>query len=81
MDLLLTERRYGPDDPEAFRCLGIEPTEKKIIVLKGGHIFAAFEPICKKIIEVDTEGWSFYDLRKYPNRVNVPRPIYPLDDL
>jgi microcystin degradation protein MlrC len=81
MDLVLTEKRVSPDDPEAFRSLGIEPLDQKIIVLKGGHIFAAFEPISKKIIEVDTEGWSFYDLRKYPPRKNTPRPIFPLDDI
>jgi microcystin degradation protein MlrC len=81
MDLVLTEKRVSPDDPEAFRSLGIEPLDQKIIVLKGGHIFAAFEPISKKIIEVDTEGWSFYDLRKYPPRKNIPRPIFPLDDI
>jgi microcystin degradation protein MlrC len=81
IEVILTELRRQPRDLQQFRSLGIEPSERKIIVLKATvHFRAAFTPIVKRIIEVDTPGATTIDLRRLPFK-RVRRPIFPLDDI
>ena len=57
IELQLTELRGHPNDLNYFRAFGIEPTERRILVLKSAaHFRAAFEPIATKVIEVDAPG-------------------------
>ena len=61
IELQLTELRGHPSDLNYFRAFGIEPTERRMLVLKGrsaAHFRAAFEPIATKVIEVDAPGIS-----------------------
>jgi microcystin degradation protein MlrC len=78
--LILTEaRRNDPTDLEFYRSLGIEPTEKKILAVKGCvHCRASHRPIAKKMIEVDTPGLSSPRLGTLPFK-SLKRPIFPLD--
>ena len=77
--LVLTEKRYQPNDLQFYRCLGIEPTEKQILcVFSSVHYRAAHGPIAKEIIEVDTPGISSPRLAGYPWK-NLKRPVFPLD--
>jgi microcystin degradation protein MlrC len=79
IELHLTELRGHPNDLNFFRAFGIEPTERRIIVLKSAaHFRAAFEPIATKVIEVDAPGISSPKLETFDYR-NLRRPIYPLD--
>lgn len=81
VDLILAERKMAPNDPEIFRRHGIEPTEKKILVLKSrGHFRAGYEPFAKEIIEVDAPGVASPNLKQFPYK-HVRRPIFPLDDI
>src|SRR5580693_2972512 len=65
---------------ELFRNLGIEPTERKLVVVKStNHFMAAFGPIAKKVIYVDSDGPLSRDYRKI-GYVKVLRPIWPLDE-
>jgi microcystin degradation protein MlrC len=81
IDLILAERKMAPNDPEIFRRHGIEPTEKKILVVKSrGHFRAAYEPFAKEIIEVDAPGVASPNLKQFPYK-HVRRPIFPLDDI
>ena len=49
IEIILTEKSHAPNDPEIFRRNGIEPTDKKILVLKSrGHFRAAYEPFSKR---------------------------------
>ena len=81
VDLILAERKMAPNDPEIFRRHGIEPTEKKILVVKSrGHFRAAYEPFAKEIIEVDAPGVASPNLKQFPYK-HVRRPIFPLDDI
>lgn len=81
VELILTELRTQPTDLQLYRSVGIEPSEKQIIVLKSSvHYRAAHTPIASKIVEVDTPGISSPDLRRYPFK-NIRRPVFPLDDL
>jgi len=64
---------------ELFRNVGIEPTEKKIVVVKStNHFMAAYGPIAKKVIYVESSGPLRRDHRKVPY-TKVQRPIWPLD--
>jgi microcystin degradation protein MlrC len=80
VDVILTERSHAPNDPEIYRRNGIEPTDKKILVLKSrGHFRAAYEPFSKQILEVDTPGLTTPNLEWFTYH-NIPRPIWPFDD-
>ena len=79
IELQLTELRGHPDDLNYFRAFGIEPTERRMLVVKSAaHFRAAFEPIATKVIEVDAPGISSPDLATFTYR-GIRRPVYPLD--
>ena len=79
IEIIVSERRFQPFDPEIFHRVGIEPTEKKIIVLKAVlHFRASFEPIAKKILDVDNPGYVTMNFKSL-NFKNISRPVYPLD--
>lgn len=79
IELQLTEFRGHPYDLEFFRAFGIEPTRRRILVLKSAaHFRAAFEPIATKVIEVDAPGVSSPRLNAFDYR-KLRRPIYPLE--
>lgn len=80
IELQLTELRGHPNDLNFFRAFGIEPTERRIVVLKSAaHFRAAFEPIATKVIEVDAPGISSPKLATFAYE-RLRRPIYPLDE-
>jgi microcystin degradation protein MlrC len=79
IELQLTELRGHPHDLNYFRAFGIEPTERRILVLKSAaHFRAAFKPIATKVIELDAPGISSPNLTTFPYQ-RLRRPIYPLD--
>jgi microcystin degradation protein MlrC len=81
VELIVSELKMAPNDPEIFRRHGIEPTEKKILVVKSrGHFRAGYEPFAKEIIEVDAPGVASPNLKQFPYK-HVRRPIFPLDDI
>ncbi len=77
--VLATTYRHQPLDLAMLQSQGIEPTDRQIVVVKSSvHYRAAFTPIAKEIIEVDTPGISnpAFDRLLFQN---LKRPIYPLD--
>ena len=75
VDLILTEKRLQPTDLQLYRSLGIEPTEKKFIVVKSSvHYRAAHEPIATEVIELDTPGLTSPRLAGF-NLKKIRRPI------
>lgn len=82
IDAVVTERRVAPNSPQTFRNVGINPTEKKILVIKSTqHYRRQYEPIVKEIIEVDAPGISPGNLTKIKDWYqDVRRPIFPLDE-
>jgi microcystin degradation protein MlrC len=80
IELQLTELRGHPNDQNFFRSFGIEPTQRRILVLKSAaHFRAAFEPIATKVIEVDAPGISSPKLAEQFEYKNLRRPMYPLE--
>ena len=83
IDVVVAERRIAPNDAQIFRSVGIEPTERRILVIKSTqHYRASYEPIVKEIIEVDAPGIAPGNLTKIKDWYeNIRRPIFPLDNI
>jgi microcystin degradation protein MlrC len=78
-DVIVTTKRLQPLDLNLYRSLGIEPTEKRFIVVKSSvHYRAAHEPIAKEVIELDTPGLTSPRLAGFGFK-RIRRPIFPLD--
>ena len=79
IDIIILEWRMQPFDAEVFRRLGIEPSEKKILVLKSAvHFRASYGAMAKKIIEVDTPEYGTMNFESLQFN-HIRRPVYPLD--
>lgn len=65
---------------DLFRNVGIEPTQRKILVCKStNHFAAAFGPIAKRVIYVESDGPLKRDYRNM-TYTKVQRPIWPFDE-
>jgi microcystin degradation protein MlrC len=81
LEVILTSRPVLVFEPNHFRSLGIEPTQRKIIAAKSElQHRAGFEGIAQKIIDVDTPGLATQDFSRLPFR-RIRRPVVPLDNL
>ncbi|MDQ3548246.1 MAG: M81 family metallopeptidase [Chloroflexota bacterium] len=79
VQVVTTSLRYQPTDLEVLRSQGIEPTEQQIIVVKSSvHYRAAFTPVAKQIIEVDTPGLTSPHIDKLDIK-RIQRPAWPYD--
>ena len=79
VEVVLITKRTQALGLELFRNLGIEPTEKKLLVVKStNHFHAAFGPIAEKVLYIDSDGPLPREYRKLPY-TRVQRPIWPLD--
>jgi microcystin degradation protein MlrC len=68
-------------EPNHFRSLGIEPTERKILVCKAEMQHrAGFEIVARTFIDVDAPGLATQALARLPSS-RVRRPVFPLNDI
>jgi len=80
VEVALITKRTQALGLELFTNLGIDPRAKKLLVVKStNHFMAAFGPIAKKVLYVDSDAPLARDYRKVPY-TRVRRPIWPLDD-
>ena len=81
VEIVVISRQNEPNDQQAFRALGIDPTRKKFLMIKSRvHFRAGFEDMAKDIIECAGTGVCTSDYNQLTFE-NVRRPIYPLDDI
>ena len=79
VEVVLISNRTQALGLELFQNLGIEPAERKLVVVKStNHFMAAFGPIAQKVIYVDSDGPLSRDYRNIPYD-RIDRPIWPLD--
>jgi microcystin degradation protein MlrC len=79
VDVVLITKRTQALGLELFSNLGIDPLKRRILVVKStNHFMAAFGPIAKKVIYIDSDGPLARDYRKLPY-TRIRRPIWPLD--
>ena len=76
---VLTSRRMAPMSLEQILSLGIQPEAKQILVVKGVVApRAAYAPIAKSILLVDTPGATSVNPANFTFK-NRRRPLYPLE--
>jgi microcystin degradation protein MlrC len=76
---ILTSLRMAPMSLEQILSLGIKPENKKILIVKGVVApRAAYEPIARHVILVDTPGSTSVNPRCF-NYQFRRRPLYPLE--
>ncbi|HJU29920.1 MAG TPA: M81 family metallopeptidase [Hyphomicrobiaceae bacterium] len=79
VEVVLITNRTQALGLELFTNVGIDPRERRIVVCKStNHFMAAFGPIAKRVIYVDSDAPLARDYRKLPY-TRVQRPIWPLD--
>lgn len=80
VDMVLMERKTMPFDAQQLRSLGIEPADKKIIVVKSAIAWqAAYGDLVREVIYVDTPGICTANLKSLSYK-EVRHPIFPLDE-
>lgn len=78
--VVLTAHRASPNSLWQLRSLGIEPTRRKIVVVKAAIAYkAAYESIAGRIIEVDTPGYTAVDPTRFTHH-HRRRPMHPFED-
>ncbi|HVA46533.1 MAG TPA: M81 family metallopeptidase [Pirellulales bacterium] len=80
--LVFVTSKSGPHfAPEFFRSAGFDPFAASVVVAKSPCGFrAAYADRAKRIIVVRAPGCAPADFWNYPYR-NIPRPLWPWDDL
>lgn len=79
VEIVVSERRMEPLDAGCFTHAGIDPSQKKYILVKSRqHFRAGFEAMAKHILMVAGPGCCSSDYGAFPWK-NLRRPIYPLD--
>ncbi len=81
VEIVVISRHQEPNDLNCFQSLGIDPTEKRYLLLKSRiHYRAGFSDIATQVIECAGVGvcTSDYDMLDFKN---VRRPIFPLDKI
>ena len=78
VDVVLSSQRVAVTEPVFLRRLGIEPLERKTVVLKIGYLFAPFQAIAPRSILMLSPGCTNCNLTQLEYE-RVKRPIYPLD--
>ncbi|MCB0080824.1 MAG: M81 family metallopeptidase, partial [Caldilineaceae bacterium] len=67
VDIVLISHRTQTFSPHVFSNVGIDPTQKKILIVKSmQHFYAGFAPIAKKILHVSTPGALVPDMAQIP---------------
>jgi len=78
-EIVVTEKNQEPWDRGVFTSVGIDPEQKRFLLLKSRMYFRpVFLPIAKGMVFCDSAGvgtsdWTQFDFK------NLRRPIYPLD--
>ncbi|MDC0238202.1 M81 family metallopeptidase [Gammaproteobacteria bacterium] len=79
VDIMVVSRHFEPVDPGCFRCVGIEPTTRRFLLLKSRiHYRVGFRDIAREIVECAGLGVCTSDYSEI-HFERVRRPIYPLD--
>ncbi|MEP7328281.1 MAG: M81 family metallopeptidase [Betaproteobacteria bacterium] len=79
--IVVTERPHEPFDLGVFTHAGIDPRQKRYLLLKSRiHYRAGFKPIAAHVVECAGAGVTNADLSVYPYQ-KLTRPIFPLDPM
>ncbi|HEV3175846.1 MAG TPA: M81 family metallopeptidase [Stellaceae bacterium] len=81
MQIVVVSRHHEPWDVGVFTSVGIDPSNKRYLLLKSRiHYRAGFAPLGRTTITLDGEGVTTSDNSEL-DYAHVRRPIFPLDRL
>jgi len=79
VEAVLISNRAQAMGIDLFANVGIDPTRRRILVVKSNqHFYAAFSRIASKVLYAEADGPLPRDYRKL-SWTRVKRPIWPLD--
>lgn len=80
IDVVVAGSRHQVLDLGFFTHAGLEPAAYDVVVVKSSqHFRAAFGPMARHTIVIDSgDGLTSFDLKAFGHK-NVRRPVYPLD--
>lgn len=79
--IVVTEQTHEPWDLGVFRCVGLDPTRFRFVLLKSRmYCRPVFVPLSEGLVECDSPGVTTSDYARFPF-ARVARPVYPLDTL
>ena len=79
--IVVTERPHEPWDIGVFRCVGVDPTRHRFLLLKSRmYCRPVFVPLSQGLIECDSPGVTSSDYALFPYS-QVTHPVFPLDPL
>jgi microcystin degradation protein MlrC len=80
MEVVVSSQRLQCSDAEMLRIAGIEPSHRRLLVLKSAvHFRAHIGPLAAHIFDADTPGIHRPDFSMYEYE-KLRRPIYPLNE-
>ncbi len=75
----LTSLRTVPVSLGVMTSIGLDPADFQVLIAKGVHApTAAYAPVSKRLIRVDTPGTTTADMRRFTYRYRR-RPLYPFE--
>ncbi|MHB9029872.1 MAG: M81 family metallopeptidase [Candidatus Latescibacterota bacterium] len=79
--LVVNTAQVGPNDQKNLRAMDIDPAKYAMVVCKGGFAFRPQYPeSIYAYIMSNTPGFASVDLKSF-TWTQIPRPIYPLDEI
>jgi microcystin degradation protein MlrC len=81
LTVVLTTNRMAPFSLNQVASCGLDPAAFRVLVAKGVHApVAAYAPVCKHLIRVNTPGVTTADMRGLYYR-HRRRPLFPFEDV
>ncbi len=79
LTVMLTSRRVPPFSLRQLTAFGLDPSSFRVIVAKGVHApIAAYAPVCREFVRVNTPGVTCADLSRLEFR-HRRRPMFPFE--
>jgi microcystin degradation protein MlrC len=77
--VMLTSKRTPPFSLRQLTAAGLNPAEFRVLIVKGVHApVAAYAPVCKHLLRVNTPGVTSADLSHFDFR-HRRRPMFPFE--
>jgi microcystin degradation protein MlrC len=81
VEVIVISNRLQNTDRQTFLSQGIDPTQRRVVVVKSVHHFrAAYAPIAREVMVVDSGALCTPDVKRH-TYTSLRRPIWPLDDV
>ncbi len=79
LTLMLTTIRTAPFSLKQLTAFGVDPARFRVLIAKGVHApVAAYAPVCRTLIRVNTPGVTSADLSHF-EYVRRRKPLYPFE--